>query len=71
MCGGKHRAGSDSELLFPFSKDMKGGIPYSGTLLLSLATEKEGETIKNAVIETESLRFFSIKYPTSIPEEFI
>jgi hypothetical protein len=41
MCGGKHRAGSDSEKLFPLSKNMKGGIPYSGTLLLSLASEKE------------------------------
>jgi hypothetical protein len=41
MCGRKHRAGSDSEMLFPLSKNMKGGIPYSGTLLLSLATEKE------------------------------
>jgi hypothetical protein len=42
MCGGKHRAGSDSEALFPLSENMKGGIPYSGTLLLSLAAEKEG-----------------------------
>jgi len=40
---GKHRAGSDSEKLFPLSRNMKGGIPYSGTLLLSLASEKEEE----------------------------
>jgi hypothetical protein len=32
----------DSEKLFPLSKNKKGGIPYSGTLLLSLASEKEG-----------------------------
>jgi hypothetical protein len=36
---------------------MKGGIPYSGTLLLSLASEKEGEINQNVVIETESLPF--------------
>jgi hypothetical protein len=41
MCAGKHRKGSDSERLFPLSKNKKGGIPYSGTLLLSLASEKE------------------------------
>ena len=57
MCGGKHRAGSDSEKLFPLSKNMKGGIPYHGTLLLSLASEKEGEINQNVVIETESLLF--------------
>ncbi len=42
LCAGKHRQHSDSEKLFPLSKNMKGGIPYSGTLLLSLASEKEG-----------------------------
>ncbi len=42
MCGGRHRKRSDSEKLFPLSKNMKGGIPHSGTLLLSLASEKEG-----------------------------
>jgi hypothetical protein len=41
MCAGKHRKGSDSEKLFPLSGNKKGGIPYSGTLLLSLASEKE------------------------------
>ncbi|MGA9406308.1 MAG: hypothetical protein WBW71_04165 [Bacteroidota bacterium] len=40
-CVGRHRVGSDSEKLFPLSKNMKGGIPYGGTLLLSLAAEKE------------------------------
>ena len=53
LCGGKHRSGSDSEKLFPLSRNIKGGIPYSGTLLLSLASEKEGETNQNAVIKTE------------------
>ena len=50
-CGGEHRARSDSEMLFPLSKNMKGGIPYSGTLLLSLATEKE-ERNENTQTET-------------------
>jgi len=63
MCGGKHRAGSDSprrgpsdEKLFPLSRNMKGGIPYSGTLLLSLATEKEErvENTQNVTLPTAS-----------------
>jgi len=52
---GKHRAGSDSEKLFPLSKNMKGGIPYGGTLLLSLASENEAQIEHEIGLRAKSL----------------
>ena len=48
VCAGQTSLRSDSESSSRFQKAMKGGIPYSGTLLLSLVSEKEEskETVK-------------------------
>jgi hypothetical protein len=65
MGGGEHRAGSDPEMFFPLSKSMRGGIPYSETLLLSLASEKEW-TDENTQIEILPLSLFTFTFPEKI-----